>query len=182
MVKVYELYNKMEEDKIILSFKGDITQDLLNSVFNIIETHLDQSSDDPKRKKKFYLIVVECLQNLYHHIDEVDKVSYDSANNEKTGIFMIGYDSEDRLQLITGNQIKNSKKDELKKSIDEVNSMDKEELRKHYREKLSNTELSEKGGAGLGLIDIARKSGHKLQYSFDHIDNDHTFFSLVVTV
>ena len=42
--------------------------------------------------------------------------------------------------------------------------------------------LTEKGGAGLGLIDIARKSGRKLFYHFVPYDNHRHFFLLVVTI
>ena len=42
--------------------------------------------------------------------------------------------------------------------------MSPEELKVHYLEKLKTTELSDKGGAGLGMIDMARKSGNKLGY------------------
>ena len=67
-LNIYELFRKMEEDDIILSFKGDITQDLLASVYQIMEARLESEKEEPKRKKKFYHILVECLQNVYHHM------------------------------------------------------------------------------------------------------------------
>ena len=36
--------------------------------------------------------------------------------------------------------------------------------------------MSKKGGAGLGFIDIARKSGNKLEYHFEKINDDYYFF------
>jgi len=42
--------------------------------------------------------------------------------------------------------------------------------------------LSEKGGAGLGFIDIARKTGQKLVYSFLKIDEEKSFFVLTTTI
>jgi hypothetical protein len=42
--------------------------------------------------------------------------------------------------------------------------------------------FSEIGGAGIGLIDMARKSGNKLDYEFKPIDNRISFFSLVVRI
>ena len=46
----------------------------------------------------------------------------------------------------------------------------------------NNGKLSEKGGGGLGLIDIAKKSRNKLQYSFKEIDDDYSFFTLTVNI
>src|SRR6187399_760482 len=91
MPDIYNLYKDLERDEIILSFKGAITQDLLTSVFNIMESRLEQEQDKPHLKKKFYHILIECLQNLYHHNEElsIDK----NLNDEDTygsSIFMIG--------------------------------------------------------------------------------------------
>jgi hypothetical protein len=41
---------------------------------------------------------------------------------------------------------------------------------------------SDTGGAGLGLIDMARKSGEKIDYSFDNIDEIHCFYSLQIKI
>jgi hypothetical protein len=42
--------------------------------------------------------------------------------------------------------------------------------------------MSSKGTAGLGMIDIARKSGEKLEYDFQPINDKTTFFSLTVKI
>ena len=65
---MYKLFSQMEEDNIILSFKGSISKELLSSIYDIMETRLDQTSDDPQRKKMFYHIRVESLQNIFHHM------------------------------------------------------------------------------------------------------------------
>ena len=70
----------------------------------------------------------------------------------------------------------------MKKRIDKVNSLTREELRRFYREILDNEQISDKGGADLGMIDMARKSGEKLSYNFEKIDNDLSFFDLLVKV
>ena len=52
-------------------------------------------------------------------------------------------------------------------------------LKHIIREILGNGKLSEKGGVGLGLIDIAKKSRNKLGYSFKEIDKDYSFTLIV---
>jgi hypothetical protein len=42
--------------------------------------------------------------------------------------------------------------------------------------------MSLKGGGGLGMIDIARKTGEKLEYDFLEIDNKVSFFTLIIKV
>ena len=43
---------------------------------------------------------------------------------------------------------------------------------------LTSGSMSDKGGAGLGLIEMSRKSGNKLLYSFEQLDNEYTYFYL----
>ena len=51
-----------------------------------------------------------------------------------------------------------------------------------YKKQLREGTLSEKQGAGLGLIDIARKSTSKLHYQFIPLDEGHSFFILKVEI
>jgi hypothetical protein len=60
--------------------------------------------------------------------------------------------------------------------------MSKDELKEYYKEILNNDEFSDKGGGGLGMIDIARKSGQKLNFNFIEVDNQYSFFSLSIKI
>jgi hypothetical protein len=66
--------------------------------------------------------------------------------------------------------------------LDAINSKDKDELKLYYQERLSNSKVSSKGTAGLGMIEIARKSGNKLDYEFLKINEETSFFSLNVKI
>ena len=75
MFDIYDFYEKMEDGKIMLSFKGEITSELLTSILKILESKLDNIGDEPKLRKKVYNVLVECLQNLYHHNDGINSIS-----------------------------------------------------------------------------------------------------------
>ena len=179
MKNIHDFYNIMEDGNIMLSFKGEVTSDLLTSILQIMESKMEVLDESPKIKKKVYNILVECLQNLYHHIDEDDTLT---AANEKSALFMIRKSDEGEYSIMTGNYIANENVNYLKSKLDKINSMDKEELKDYYKEVLNNGEMSAKGGGGLGMIDIARKSGKKLDYSFVNIDTKFSFFSLIVNI
>jgi hypothetical protein len=67
--------------------------------------------------------------------------------------------------------------------LDEINSLDKDGLKSLYKEIIkSSSGLTDKGGAGLGFVDMARKSGQKLVYKFQDIDDQTSFFSLKTIV
>ena len=91
----------MENDEIILAFKGDITEDLLTSVFQIMESRLEVSPAELRLKKKVNNILVECLQNVYHHME-------DFTDNEKaddhvaSAMFLICQDKNNHYRIVSG--------------------------------------------------------------------------------
>ena len=177
---IFGFYDKMEESNILLSFKGEITSDLLTSILQIMESKLENFEEKSKTKKKVYHVLVECLQNLYHHVDEITAVD-DKTKRARTAIFMIGKD-DSNYNIITGNYILSKNIDSLTARMDKVNSMSVDELKVLYKEILNNDQYSDKGGGGLGLVDMARKTGQKLGYNFKKIDDEYSFFSLDIKV
>ena len=178
VLDIYGFYDKMEQNNIMLSFKGDITSDLLTSILQIMEAKLDNFQEEPKVKKKVYNVLVECLQNLYHHMDEI---AVGQEAKIRSAIFMIGK-IDGQYSIITGNYIKNENIRGLKKLLEDINILNKEELKEYYKEVLNNGEMSLKGGGGLGMIDIARKTGGKLNFDFTTVDDKYSFFSLNINI
>ena len=178
MIDAYNIYDKMEKNNILLSFKGDITSELLTSILQIMENKMDNMNEEPKTKKKVYNVLVECLQNLYHHMDDATN---EYGDKNRGAIFMIAKTKE-TYNIITGNYILKENIYGLQSRLDEVNSLTKEQLKDYYKSVLNNGEMSLKGGGGLGMIDIARKTGEKLEYNFLEIDNKVSFFTLIIKV
>src|SRR3954468_3823188 len=105
MLDIYDFYDKMERNNIMLSFKGDITSELLTSILQIMESKLENLQEEPKIKKKVYNVLVECLQNLYHHMDEIAApATVTEPDKTRSAIFMIGK-LESQYNIITGNYI-----------------------------------------------------------------------------
>lgn len=178
MTDAFSIYDKMERNNILLSFKGEITSDLLTSILQIMENKMENMQEDLKTKRKVYNVLVECLQNLYHHMDDVSESAGVKSNN---AIFMIAK-NDGVYNVITGNYIASENIHGLRNRLDEVNSLSKEQLKDYYKSVLNNGEMSLKGGGGLGMIDIARKTGEKLEYDFLEIDNKVSFFTLVIKI
>ena len=180
--KIYDLYDNLERNNIMLSFKGDFTPELLTSILNIIETKMDRMELDQRVRKRVFNVLVECLQNLYHHNETKSTLSDATLSPEdKTGIVMIAKNVTG-YSIFTGNLMINESVIALKDKLEEINAMGKDELKDLYKTVLNNGVMSDKGGGGLGMIDIARRSGQKLDYGFIPFDNDHSFFSLNVNI
>jgi hypothetical protein len=78
--------------------------------------------------------------------------------------------------------VKNENLPSLRHALEHINSLDKDGLKELYKEIIKNTTISVKGGAGLGFVDMARKSGEKLEWSFIPMNDDQSFFCLKVNI
>ena len=116
------------------------------------------------------------MQNVVNHAD-IDT----DTNHDVASLLLLGRHGED-IFIITGNKILNSKVALFEKKISEINDIQHVEMREVYSEKLGKSTYSEKGGAGLGLLDIYKRSGRKLEYHIQPIDDQVSFLSLHVTV
>lgn len=174
---IFELHKTLSEQNIILVYEGEFSQEITKSVLSMAEKNMDTTNEEVNVKKKVFNVMVECLQNICKHSEEF------GADNDdfNTAIFMIGKEHE-TYKITSGNVIYNNKVEGLKAKLEKINSLDKEGLKEYYKNTLSNSELSDKGGAGLGFIDMARKSGQKLAFEFVKIDEQISFFSLQSTI
>jgi hypothetical protein len=84
--------------------------------------------------------------------------------------------------IITGNFVNNEHVEKLEEKIKRINRSSHEEIKELYKFILNHQKISQKGGGGLGLVDIARKTGTKLNYSFKEYDDKHTFFFMNILV
>ena len=178
MKYIYDMHQMMLKNSIILVYEGEFTQEITKSVLAMAERNMDSIGEESGIKRKVFNVMVECLQNIVKHGE--DYVSADLQIN--TAIFMIGKQQNSYL-ITTGNPMKNELVDGLKSKLDKINSLDKDGLKALYKDIIKGESgLTNKGGAGLGFVDMARKSGQKLEYGFESLGNGHTFFSLKTTV
>jgi len=76
----------------------------------------------------------------------------------------------------------NSRVDELKKKLDYINSYDKAGLKELFFTSLSEQSIETDSTGNMGLISMARKSGSKLNYQFERINETYSYFMLTVRV
>ena len=171
-----EWYDALNENNMLLMFKGDFNQELINSIVSLIEG-IPEISDEPVvLKTRMSGAVVECLQNICRHGE-----AYDDNIKMKPGIILIRK-GEDEYIIGIGNPILASKVEILQQYLDKVNKLDKEGLKNFHKEVLVNAELYGKYGADLGLINMARKSHKKFSFDFRKLDDKFTFFSFEIYI
>ncbi|WP_047447755.1 SiaB family protein kinase [Alistipes sp. ZOR0009] len=173
---ISNIYDEMIENGFSLVYLGEFSHEITRMFTSMAESNMERNSEERSVQRKVFHVMVETLQNMNKHSDELSKTSHTGS-----GLFIIGK-KNDTYYVITSNKVHAKHREHLENAIIEVNNATKEELKEMYKRQMKEGVLTEKGGAGLGLIDIARKTEEKLNYQFINLDDEFYFFILKVEV
>jgi hypothetical protein len=166
--------------EIILQYKGNIDSDVINHVLDSVEVKMTEANEHSRLRKKVYNVLVESLQNLYHHVDRVPE-DFEDQTADRFALLVVRK-VDNGYRIITGNFVRADNIEKLEERIKRINRSSHEEIKELYKFILNHQKISQKGGGGLGLVDIARKTGNKLEYSFREYSRNHAFFYLNILV
>jgi len=139
-----------------------------------MSTLLDKRGMNITVRKKVYAAMVESLENIYKHLDQIE----DKTFLPKFSLFI----DNSNLSMFVSNSLLNHKVSLLKNKLDKVNSLDKDGLKDLYKNTILSGNVSPKGGAGLGIINIAKVSENKINYTFTKINDKYSYFTLNVLI
>jgi hypothetical protein len=165
--------DKMMKERLMFVYRGVVTNENSASLLMLLEKEMENSEFGFVGRKRLFMFVLESLQNVSRHSD----------HNQYSDMSLVVYSKTDSgYTVTTGNVIESDKINDLSNKLYEINNLDSGEIRSVYRNMLSNAEFSSKGGAGLGLIEMAKKTGNKLDYDFIKLDDKFSYFILSKTV
>lgn len=167
----FQIYVDSQQDQIAFSYRGPFHESLTERIVDISENTLVDQMGLRKINRKVSFLLVECFQNIIKH---GEKLNLEEQLIRDEGMFSFR-NTGDSYMINSVNLVKSDEVEELKSQVDTINSKSKEELKEMFRKQLQENEISEKGGAGLGLIEIARKSGNKLEYKIEPNENPNLF-------
>ncbi len=170
------LYDSFEEHGISLVYVGKFNHTITKVFTALTSDETEKQQESRAVKRTLHHTMIEILQNMTKHSDNM----FHDVSLGK-GLFMLGK-KNDAYHIITANIVDNKQVKTLKDSIDILNASTLEELKAMYKKQLREGKISGKGGAGLGLIDIARKTKNHLDYIFFPADKNNKYFVLKVRV
>jgi len=159
---ILDLKEEFSNDLSILFYHG-----IFSDMFSDTIVSLADNDEQKTIKKKISFLVVEVFQNIVRHGESEDKLIKENVFGMRN--------KENILEIFSSNIVDKNIHDLLEQKLSHINTLNLQELKMMYRSILSSGEFGEKGGAGLGLIEMARKSGNKIQYSFDPYDDSYKF-------
>lgn len=165
---VLTVYEELNTNGISLVYMGDFSHEITKMFTVMAEDEIIDKDENVTTRRRIYHVLIETLQNMTRHSDEFTQEVVGK------GLFLIGK-KLDTYYVITSNRISADKKDKLEAMLNMVNAATRNELKDMYRKQIREGKLSAKGGAGLGLIDMARKTTGKLDFEFIPFQDDNSY-------
>ena len=170
------LYDSFEDHGISLVYVGKFNHTITKVFTALTSEDTEKLNESRSVQRTLHHSLIEILQNMTKHSNNMfHEISFGK------GLFMLGRKNE-AYHIITANVVNNEQDEELRTAIDELNACTPDELKTMYKKQLREGKISGKGGAGLGLIDITRKTGNPLDYMFFPADDNNKYFVLKVKV
>ncbi len=166
-------YSLLSKERVILSYKGPITNVLLSEFGKDVRQKLQ---DNKKVSKKVFSIFMEVTQNILFYSKEVNHF----GNKDKVGTIVV-VELKDHIKILSGNLIIRKSINSLLKKFDAIQSLDREALRAYKRELRDAPSEEESRGAGIGLVQIALVSD-EIEASIKNMGDEFAFFALSIKV
>lgn len=175
---IREWYKEVCRGSVPVSYLGQVSKEVIEDLLLQVEQMGDEKQIQKSVLKKIYSISLELLQNIFHHADNPDTKSDSNTGNAAFVILEIG----DAYEIIIGNFVKEIHIRKIKDRIKQINSLNTNERKTLYKLILNNQEYTQKGGGGLGLIDISRKISGSLSYEVYKFNMEYFFFQFSIVV
>lgn len=170
----YEKLKKSDSEDVIVHFVGDLNVGYTNAISSKLEQLVESKVSDKQARKRFYTVYIEAIQNIRLHgkRDEKDRVP---------GAVTVSVNGKKICSTFL-NIIEKSVGEKLKNRYEVINNKDRVELKKMYLDQMMHGEVSEKGGAGLGIITIVLRSQNSCEVELTPLSQNNEIFRNTICV
>lgn len=175
---VHSLYASLGDDLLSLIYSGNFPDDLSARLIQLAEQAVAQEDGRRTERTRLAFIMVEAYQNIIRHRAHLPA---ELANGPGRSMFMLR--SGTMAHHVTAiDPIRADEAGKLHGLLTQVEGKDRAQLKEMFLGALQHGRISERGGAGLGIIEMARRSGNRLVHGFAPIDAMHARFTLMATL
>ncbi len=156
----------------LFEHSGRVDPDIITDMVTRVEAFSRTHGDPVPLRKRLLMVMLEAMDNVSRHsLSLMDEATFALLVRDREG-----------YRLATGNAVPHATATLLAHRVDILNSMDRDDLKEHYLRLLACGGRSSNGGAGLGLLTMARKSAPPLVVLSDLLGPFTSYFTIEVRV
>jgi len=178
-------YNEMLTDSNVeVVYSGPIWSSGIDGMAEMLLKRLEYEDIPLNASQSVFSVFVEQMNNMLMYSAEKHCLanSGGTRSSASKGIYILGV-RDGAYFIQTGNVVSQSNADILRTRIDHLNTLDKKELRLYYKQQLmADNDNPNSKGAGIGLIEIARRASEPIKYEIDELGDGLLYFTMYVTI
>ncbi len=171
---IYKFFDLLKDDGISFAYRGSFSNTVLAMATELIKNNMDE--EHSKLRNKLSFLMIESFQNIARYADS----DGEATDPLPTSDFFMVRNVGNIFFVISANLIDNDKIPLVRDRLEKVNTLTKKELNDFYREVLTNKQINQKGGAGLGFIEMVRKTDDKLPFDFVKVNEEKSMFFMQI--
>jgi len=180
MVSLYGLKDRLDKDGILICFSGPFSHSIIEELGHAVKKYMESEQASRAAMMDVFSIFIELTQNVRNYATR--KEADGNRNRDfNSGIIVIGK-SEETFIVSSGNFMLREDLQAITENIDALKTMTPEELKSAWKTRIRQETPPGATGAGLGLIDMARKTSRPLEYSISELGVQDAFFSIMATI
>lgn len=165
----------MSDSITLVDFEGAITFGTIEMLLSKLRNSQEFQELNKPSRKRLYGIFVESIDNIYKYaIKRPGKAGPPPKISVKK--------RENQYMVRAGNLVNSDEVGEITFKLERVNQLDVEALKSLYEEVINKEPRSTDTGAGLGLITMALRTPYDIEFGFEVVDVNHSFFEYEITL
>jgi hypothetical protein len=160
--------------QILICFNGPISTTLIGEIGSALKEHIESNHAPELEVMDVFSVYIEMSQNIRNY-----STSRGFSDADSSATVVIAAAEAGHYAVCAGNLVQMEDGQALIQRIHELADCDKAQLKLLYKQQLRRPHAQTPGqGAGLGLIEIARRSTQPMEASLDPLEPGRAFFSL----
>ena len=161
-------------ERILICFNGPISRTLIGEIGIALKDHIESTQSHQTAAVDVFSVYIEMSQNIRHYAAQKGYSDFEAA-----ATVVIAEVEDGHYSVSAGNLVETADGEALIKKIEEFTPLSKAELKALYKQQLRMPrEEGNASGAGLGLLEMARKASVPLEAKLDPGPTGKVFFSL----
>jgi hypothetical protein len=146
-------WRSTSSSEVVFEHFGAFQRPDVERFVDIVEGFAFKVNDPVPLRKRLVNVVLEALENILCHTPK---------DWEDTGFARLVREG-DLYKFMVGNALPSASAVLMAHRVDILNEMDEADLREHHLKLLANEGRTERGGAGMGLLTMARRTNHAIR-------------------
>ncbi len=175
--QLFRIRDEFTREGVMICFNGAFAHTIIEEIGNALRRYLQEQEERKSSALDVFAVYIEQAQNIRAYLARKQFHEPGAAN----AIIVIARKG-DRYVVSSGNIVEAADQPGLAGRLEEIRGTDAAGLRRLFKERLRSDTRSPNGGAGMGLIEVAKRCAEPLEYAFHPVDAGHSFFCLTAVV